>query len=154
MYTIYPNSLNSYFKVCRYNRSSPDTLISCCYCIGECSFGEVSQHTNDDNFSCQLTTSNSGLYQFKINTFNYPCDINIGYPIEVNDDSSKFKIDFHILAYSLGGLCALLVLGVVGTFCGTRRFYKPRHQYAQIGMYFNIPFSFGAIMHVNYLVVN
>ena len=138
----YPG-FSAYFNVCRYNRSIPNKLISCCSCYGNCEFGELTGHTDSNYVTCQLNTSYSGIYQFKIYTNKYPCFLNIGYPIEVNDvnnDSSlhdnHFKLDFHILSYSLGGLCVLLVLGILGTFCVTRRVYKrPRPLYAQLGMY-------------------
>ena len=142
MDSVYPGS-DAYFKVYRYNRSSPDTLISSCYCNGPtpCEFGELAGHTEKNYVSCQLNTSYSGLYQFQIYTTTiYPCFLNIGHPIEVNDvdpptSTKNFKMNFYILSYSLGGLCVLLVVGILGTFCGTRRFYRRQPQrYAVLGI--------------------
>ena len=155
MDTIYPG-LSAYFNVCRYNRSFPNTLISCCSCYGNCEFGELSGYTESNYASCQLNTSYSGIYQFKIYTNTiYPCFLNIGYSIEVNDfnnpsslSNKHFEFDFHILSYSLGGLCILLVLGILGTFCGTRRLYKRPQRYVQLGMYFSIPVNSITIIYV------
>ena len=142
MDTIYPDGLSAYFNVCRYNRSFPNTLISCCSCYGNCEFGELAGYTESNYVSCQLNTSYSGIYQFKIYTKNYPCFLNLGHPIEVNDvnnsslNDNRFKLDFHILSYSLGGLCILLVFGILATFYVTRRFYKrQRRQFVHLGMY-------------------
>ena len=145
MDTVY-NAL-SYFQVCLYNRSIPNTLISCCSCYGTCEWGELSGHTDTDtkSVSCQLTTSQPGLYQFQIWTSNYPCFFNIGDPIDVNDinnnssvSDNQFKFSFQLLSYALGGLCLLLVVGTIVTFCVTRKYYVRRQRlYAQLGMLSN-----------------
>ena len=129
MYTDYQK--DSTFRVCRYNRSSPYTLISCCYCDKSCEWGVLFCHTESDHPSCHLNTSQLGLYQFQIYTINYPCYFNIGYPIDVNDinnlSSSSHSSDeslLHILIYSLVGLLTLLLL--VGTgYCARKRFKRP-----------------------------
>ena len=143
MDTVY--YVTSFFRVCLYNRSIPTTLISCCSCYSTCEWGELSGHTDADtkSVSCQLTTSQPGLYQFQIQTSNYPCFFNIGDPIDVNDinnnssvSDNQFKFTFQFLSYVLGGLCLLLVIGIIVTFCGTRKYYV-RRQYARLGMLSN-----------------
>ena len=143
MDTHYPDASSAYFQVCRYNSSFPDILVNCCSCYTDnCPFGEVFGNTEKNYLSCQLNTSYTGVYQFQIKITNhYPCFINIGNPIDVNDNNNddsnnNFEFNFHILSYSLGGLCLLLVVGILGTFCITKRFYKRREQrYALIGMH-------------------
>ena len=111
----------------------------CCHCQGtdvsNCKFGKLSSSTDNggDYTSCQLTTSKPDQYQFQVYTYNYPCFYDIGDPIEVDDDNSNSsEFDFRMLSYSLGGVSVLLVLGIIGTFCVTRKVYKGR--YVQLGM--------------------
>jgi len=127
----------TYFRVCRYNRSS-HTLISCCAYQKYCEWGEFSDQSEPNHPSCQLNTSQPGLYQFLIMTINYPCYFNIGDPIDVSsinyNSDNQFNLNFHILAYALGGLSLILVLGIPVTFCSTRRYYKRIRLQAQLGM--------------------
>ena len=139
MDTVYPG-LSAYFNVCRYNRSFPNTLISCCSCYGDCEFGELSGHTESNYASCQLNTSYSGIYQFKIYTvYIYPCFLNIGDPIEVNDinNSSSSSHEFIlILICSLVGLLVLIIILLVGTgYCGHKHYTRAHHHVGKLRMY-------------------
>ena len=129
MHTDY--QVESTFRVCRYNRSSPNTLISCCYCGTSCKWGDLYCHTESGGSSCHLNTSHTGLYQFQIYTINYPCFFNIGNRIDVNDinnSSSSHEGDeliLYIVISSLGLLLILLV--VISTGYCARKHYRKRH---------------------------
>ena len=130
MDTTYP--VSSFFRVCSL------TTNICCPCQGlnmsNCEFGDLSSINDHEYVSCKLITSQADLYQFQILAYNYPCYFDIGDPIKVNDDSnSDGEFSFHILSYSLGGVCILLVFGIIGTFCVTRKVYKRRY-YARLGV--------------------
>jgi len=131
--------LGSNFRLCRYNRSSPELLISCCDCIQPytCEWGTMNYVDENDNYlMCMVNVSQTGFYQFQIYTRNYPCYLDIGDPIDVDrfsaDNSTRSVPLFHILTYSLGGACAILLLGAVGTFYFTRRHYRGRWRRMQI----------------------
>ena len=136
MHTDYP--VESTFRVCRYNRSSPNTLISCCYCDSGCEWGDLYSHTESGNSSCHLNTLHIGLYQFQIHTRNYPCFFNIGERIDVNDidnsSSSNHKGVELILYIVISFLVALLaIVLLVGTGYYTRfayKRYRRRHRHA------------------------
>jgi len=99
--------------VCRYNRSS-HTLISCCSCYESCQWGELSGHNELDHPSCQLNTSQPGLYQFQINTINYSCYFNIGDPIDVSYSSTQTTHNQHVPFHVLGvSTLLLLFVGIV-----------------------------------------
>ena len=91
---------------------------------------------NDNYLMCTVNVSQTGFYQFQIYTTNYPCYLDIGDPIDVDrfsaDNSTRSVPLFHILTYSLGGACAILLLGAVGTFYFTRRHYRGRWRRMQI----------------------
>ena len=118
----------STFRVCRYNRSSPKNLISCCDCYSSfCDWGELYSYNDvpDHYYSCKLKTSKVGRYQFQITTRNYPCYFNIGDPIDVNDSSDHIV---YILVGCFGGLVLLLSVPIIG-YCAHKKYrkYKMRH---------------------------
>ena len=137
LYTHYQKE--STFRACRYNRSSPHTLISCCNCDDSCEWGDL--HCPDSGSpSCLLNTSHTGLYQFQIYTLNYPCFFNIGDPIDVNDidnsSSSSHKSNdliLYIVISFLVGLLAIILL--IGTgYCAYEHYRKQqRPQTPRVG---------------------
>ena len=137
MYTDYP-PVDSTFRICRYNRSSPHTFISCCDCYKNCDWGQLNCNDDENNrHTCQVNTSRLGLYQFMIITNNYPCYFNIGDPIDVNDinnpssSHSDHQTILYILIYSLAGLLAL-ILSVSTGYC-VRRHYMRRPHATNVG---------------------
>lgn len=130
MYTDYQKE--STFRVCRYNRSSPYTLISCCSCDKSCEWSDLYCDTENSSPSCHLNTSYIGLYQFQIYTANYRCFFNIGDLIDVNDinnsPSSSHKNDELILYIVISSLVGLLLVGTgycTGYYACKR--YRRRH---------------------------
>ena len=130
MDTIYQQE-SPIFQVCSL------TTNTCCQCtsVSNCKFGEISNITTERDYgSCQFTTSKPDQYQFQVYTYNYPCFYDIGGPIEVDDDNSNnSEFDFRMLSFSLGGVSVFLLLGIIATFCVTRKVYK-RRPYMQLGM--------------------
>ena len=124
MYTEYEKE--STFRVCRYNRSSPNNL-SCCHCHNICDWGELYCYSNEVNkHSCQLTTSQVGQYQFQILTINYPCYFDIGDPIEVESRNHKFDTLYILVVSCLGGLVIIILLSAVIGYYKYKK-YRRRH---------------------------
>ena len=130
MYTIY-NYESCDFRVCLYNNFN-----DCCGCESDmkCKWVELSSHTDFDsgNNSCQFTTSQSGLYQFQIYTYNYPCFFDIGEPIDVVDDSlssSHDQFSSHIVTYSVGELFLLVLSSILITYLTYQRRQYQRQQH-------------------------
>ena len=126
----YYKDKSTYFRVCRYNRSS-HALISCCSCYESCQWGELSGHSEHNHPSCQLITSQPGLYQFEITTSYYPCYFSIGDPIDVSDVSdanSNHDQAKHIIMYAIIGSGGLSVIIIVLAVIGITLFRYRRHR--------------------------
>ena len=140
----YPdNYRHTYFRVLNYNRSNI-TVNSDCSCYKQCEWAKLSCQQVNNHPSCQLNTSQPGIYQFQVKTEHFPCYLDIGGPFNVTDiknknstESDDFKMNFHILSYSLGGLCLIFLIGILATFHLTRRHYK-RQRYAQLRKYVDL----------------
>lgn len=145
--TMDSNTPGAYLRVCYNNRSSSSSSLSCCCCScsTRCEWGELFSHIQKYYISCRLTTSQPGQYQFQIQTLHYRCYFDIGDPINVSQVNSnysintthKFTFSYQLLSYSLGGLCVILVVGILAAFFFTRMYYK-RRRYAQLGTYVDI----------------
>ena len=116
----------SSFRLCCYNRSSPEQLISCCDCFSSlpCDWGIMDNANERGHPMCIVNVSQTGFYQFKIYTSNYPCYLDIGDPIFVyaKQDSDNSDLGL-ILGISIPGSVVILIVivGATTVYCRTQR---------------------------------
>ena len=75
---------HTYFRVLKYNRSNK-TVNSDCSCYEQCEWAKLSCQQINNHPSCQLITSQPGIYQFQVKTEHFPCYLDIGDPFNVID---------------------------------------------------------------------
>ncbi|XP_065918433.1 uncharacterized protein [Dysidea avara] len=127
----------SSFRLCCYNRSSPEQLISCCDCFSSlpCDWGIMDNANERGHPMCIVNVSQTGFYQFKIYTSNYPCYLDIGDPIFVyaKQDSDNSDLGL-ILGISIPGSVVILIVivGATTVYCRTQRRNDIRREYHQI----------------------
>ena len=129
------------FNVCRYNISSPDQLISCCFCSSlfsdKCTWGTFNDISSSSHHTCQVNTTYPGKYQFEIYTTSYPCYIKIGDPFFVyaKQDSDSTDLGLILGASIPGGVVIIIIIIIiVGAAIYYYNTWRRRNQFAHRGM--------------------